>query len=69
MPLCWFIWGVSLTCPVLDYTWSFSYSNTPHAGFFLLGVSLIRSMLASLSREFLLYKIRNKKCKSEQKCT
>ena len=69
MPLCWFIWGVSLTCPVLDYMWSFSYSYTPHAGFFLWGVCLIRSMLASLSREFLLYKTRNKKCKCEQKCT
>ena len=56
--LCWFmqgtplahpragLYGVSLTCPVLVYVWSFSY--TPHAGFFLLGVSLIRSMLASL---------------------
>ena len=46
----WFIWGVSLTCPVLVYVWSFSY--TPHAGFFLLGVSLTQSMLASLCREF-----------------
>ena len=44
MPRCWFIWGVSLTCPVLDYMWSFSYSYTPHAGFFLWGVSLIRSI-------------------------
>ena len=55
---CWFIiiWAVSLglTCPVLVYLWSFSY--TPHAGFFLWGVSLIRSVLASLCREILLYK-------------
>ena len=51
---CWFIWGVTLACPVLVYVLSFSY--TPHAGFFLWGVSLIRSMLASLCREFLLYK-------------
>ena len=72
---CWFIWGVSLAWPVLVYMGSFSY--TPHAGFFLLGVSLIRSMLASLCREFLLYppkkgkkkKKERKKYKSEQKCT
>ena len=58
-PPFWFIWGVSLTCPVLVYEWSFSF--TPHAGFFLLGVSLIiRSMLASLCREFLLYKTKRK---------
>ena len=62
-PQCWFIWGVSLTCPVLVYVWSFSY--TPYAGFFLLGVSLIRSVLASLCREFLLYKTK-KKCKSNK---
>ena len=58
---CWFIWGVSLTCPVLGYVWSFSY--TPHAGFFLFGVSLIRSLLASLCSEFLLYKTKWKNVK------
>ena len=55
MHLCWFIWGVSRTCPVLVYMGSFSYM--PSAGLhvefplhiFLLGVSLLRSMLASLS--------------------
>ena len=40
-----------------------SFSNTPHAGFFLLGVSLIRSMLASLCSEFLLYKTKRKNVK------
>ena len=60
-PQCWFIWGVTLTYPVLVYLWSFSY--TPHAGFFFLGVSLIRSMLASLCREFLLYKTKIKHIK------
>ena len=60
-PQCWFIWGVTLTCPVLVYVWSFSY--TLHAGFFLLGVSLIRSMLASLYWEFLLYKTKRKNIK------
>ena len=61
MPPFWFVivWGVSL---VLVYEWSFSY--TPHApGFFLLGVSLVRSMLASLCREFLLYKTKRKNVK------
>ena len=57
--LCWFTCGVSLTCPVLVYEWSFSY--TPHAGIFLLGVSFIRSMLASLCSEFLLYKTKSVK--------
>ena len=58
----WFIWRVSLTCPVLVYEWSFSF--IPHAGFFLFGVSLIiRSMLASLCREFLLYKTKRKNVK------
>jgi len=56
---CWFIWGLSLTCPVLVYMWSFSYTH--HAGFFLWGVSLIWSMLASLCREFLLYKTKGEK--------
>ena len=59
--LCWFIWGVSLTHPVLAYVWSFSY--TPHAGFFLLGVSLIRSILVSLCSKFLLYKTKRKNVK------
>ena len=75
MPPCWFIiiWGVSLTCPLLVYMGSFSYmpsagllwsfSYTPHAGFFLLGISLIKSMLASLCREFLLYKTKRKNVK------
>ena len=61
MPPCWFICGVSLTCPALVYEWSFSY--TPHAGFFLLGVSLIKSMLASLCSKFLLYKTKRKNVK------
>ena len=60
-PPCWFIWGVTLACPALVYVQSFSY--TPHAGFFLLGISLIRSMLASLCREFLLYKTKRKNVK------
>ena len=68
MPLCWFIiiWGVSFTCPVLVYMGSFSYMSSAglrvefllHTPCWLLflGVSLIRSMLASLCREFLLFK-------------
>ena len=60
--LCWFVLGAPLARPVLVYVWSFSY--TPHAGFFLLGVSLIiRYMLASLCREFLLYKTKRKNVK------
>ena len=64
--LCLFMWGAPLACPRSDlygefllhvqcwFTCGFSY--TPHAGFFLWGVSLIRSVLASLCREILLYK-------------
>ena len=73
--LCWFmiIWGVSFTCPVLVYMGSFSYM--PSAGLrvefllhtpcwlLFLGVSLIMSMLASLCREFLLFKTKRKNIK------
>ena len=58
-----------LRAPVLVYMGSFSYM--PGAGLygeflihiFLLGVSLLRSMLASLCREFLLYKTKRKNVK------
>ena len=76
-PPCWFIWGVSLTCPMLVYVWSFSYM--PSAGLcveFLLHtpcwllslgsfshIRVIRSMLASLCSEFLLYKTKRKNVK------
>ena len=70
--LCWFMHGAPLACRsglhgvfllhAQCLKWSFSY--TPHAGFFLLRVSLIiRSMLASLCREFLLYKTKRKNVK------
>ena len=55
MPVLVYMGSFSYMPIVLVYEWSFSY--TPHAGFFLLGVSvIIRSMLASLRREFLVYK-------------
>ena len=75
MPLCWFIiiWGVSFTCPVLVYMGSFSYMPSAglHVEFLLytpcwllfLGVSLVRSMLASLCREFFLFKTKRKNVK------
>ena len=71
--LCWFMWGAPLHAPVLVYLGSFSYM--PSAGLpvefllhtpcwlLFLGVSLIRSMLASLCPEFLLYKRKRKNVK------
>ena len=69
--LCWFMQGAPLGCPHAGLYGEFllhaqcwftcGVSYTPHAGFFLLGVSLIRSMLASLCSEFLLYKTKNVK--------
>ena len=59
--LCWFIWGVSLTCPVLVYMWSFLH--TPCWILSLGSFSHLRSMLASLCKEFLLYKTKRKNVK------
>ena len=52
MPSAGFTCAVSLTHPML-------------ASLSLWGVSLILSMLASLCREFLVYKRKKKKCKTE----
>ena len=44
--------------------WGVSY--TPHADFFLWGVSFTWSMLASLCEEFLLYKTREQKSETSK---
>ena len=70
--LCWFMWG---TPPVLVYNYMGSFFYMPSAGLHVefllltpcwllfLGVSLIRSTLASSCRDFLLFKTKRKNVK------
>ena len=50
-----FIWGVSLTHPVMASFYVGSFSHTSHAGFFMWGVTLTPLVLTSLCGRFFLH--------------